>query len=106
MSHILTDTYLLGHPRLCSLSEEQLVEEVIEGVRPEVVMVELDAERICLLPPGEAMEVRNSIRHFFLVSPTPPTQERFVAVTSPIWWGCVVHPHQRVPRNDEQFDES
>lgn len=35
----------------------QLVEEVIGGVKPEVVMVELDSDRICLLPPGEAMAV-------------------------------------------------
>lgn len=39
-------------------SDWQLVEEVIRGVKPEVVMVELDSERICLLPPGEAMAVR------------------------------------------------
>lgn len=39
-------------------SIEQIVEEVIGGIKPEVVMVELDSDRICLLPPGEAMEVR------------------------------------------------
>lgn len=33
------------------------MEEAIRGIRPEVVMVELDADRICVLPPGEAMEV-------------------------------------------------
>lgn len=46
-----------SNTRLCSSRFGQLVEEVIGGVKPEVVMVELDAERICLLPPGEAMEV-------------------------------------------------
>lgn len=44
-------------PGLTPRSSEQLVEEVIGGIKPEVVMVELDADRICLLPPGEAMEV-------------------------------------------------
>ncbi|CAN0288124.1 unnamed protein product, partial [Ectocarpus sp. 12 AP-2014] len=40
---------------------QQLVEEAIGGIRPEVVMVELDADRICVLPPGEAMETRNGL---------------------------------------------
>ncbi|CAN0251216.1 unnamed protein product [Pylaiella littoralis] len=39
----------------------QIVEEVIGGIKPEVVMVELDSDRICLLPPGEAMETRNGL---------------------------------------------
>lgn len=36
---------------------KQLVERVIRKVRPQVVMVEVDARRIGLLPPGEASEV-------------------------------------------------
>eukprot|EP00903_Cladosiphon_okamuranus_P013444 g12522.t1 len=39
----------------------KLVEEVIRGIKPEVVMVELDSERICLLPSGEAMATRNGL---------------------------------------------
>lgn len=42
----------------------QLVKEVIGGTKPEVVMVELCSERICLLPPGEAMAVRACPKHF------------------------------------------
>eukprot|EP00752_Nemacystus_decipiens_P002180 g2075.t1 len=39
----------------------KLVKEVIGGVKPEVVMVELCSERINLLPPGEAMATRSGL---------------------------------------------
>lgn len=42
---------------LLASSSEQLVEDVIGGIKPEVVMVELDVDRISLLPPGEAVQV-------------------------------------------------
>lgn len=41
-------------------ASEQLVEEVIGTVKPQIVMVELDAHRIRLLPKGEARKVRVS----------------------------------------------
>ncbi|CAM9423935.1 unnamed protein product [Ectocarpus fasciculatus] len=56
-SHI----WLVGVVHGTKAGVEQLVEETIRGVRPEVVMVELDAHRICVLPPGEAMETRNGL---------------------------------------------
>lgn len=37
--------------------QNQLVEEVIRTVKPTVVMVELDARRVRLLPAGDAYKV-------------------------------------------------
>ncbi|CAN0405030.1 unnamed protein product, partial [Ectocarpus sp. 12 AP-2014] len=56
-SHI----WLVGVVHGTKSGVQQLVEEAIRGIRPEVVMVELDADRICVLPPGEAMETRNGL---------------------------------------------
>ncbi|CAM9261610.1 unnamed protein product [Ectocarpus sp. 4 AP-2014] len=56
-SHI----WLVGVVHGTKSGVQQLVEEAIRGIRPEVVMVELDADRISVLPPGEAMETRNGL---------------------------------------------
>ncbi|CAM9196533.1 unnamed protein product [Scytosiphon promiscuus] len=50
-----SDIWLVG---LCHRSEPsvELVENVIREIKPQVVMVELDAYRIRLLPPGEALK--------------------------------------------------
>ncbi|CAN0407393.1 unnamed protein product [Ectocarpus sp. 8 AP-2014] len=56
-SHI----WLVGVVHGTKSGVQQLVEEAIGGIRPEVVMVELDADRISVLPPGEAMETRNGL---------------------------------------------
>lgn len=38
---------------------EQLVQSVIREIKPQVVMLELDAERTFLLPPGTPYQVRD-----------------------------------------------
>lgn len=49
----------------CVVACEQLVERVIGTVNPQVVMVELDAQRVGLLPKGEAHKVGVSWRLCF-----------------------------------------
>lgn len=42
-------------------SPPQLVKKVIREIKPQVVMLELDAESTFLLPPGEACQVRRNV---------------------------------------------
>lgn len=52
-----TSASLLTCLPVCVCVAKQLVERVIRKVHPQVVMVEVDAYRIRLLPPGEALKV-------------------------------------------------
>lgn len=75
------------------------MEEVVGGIRPQVVMVELDSDRICLLPPGEAMQVGLSLSLVLTFSTRLPV---FTVMTGACSAGACLETHQRSPKEEQE----